>query len=188
MSAKQLYSKEKNGEFKPQSAYYCTKCGVIHREYDFANECCTVRKCECGNDLPRGWSFCSTCSAKKDSDKWHKSPIVEYKGGPVVTQEGIFYADMDDFLDSIDGYQEDEFVHKVELCDVVELKHKVHPTEILSDIEERFCEYMDDAHIDWVGKEAFLKQFQSFLDKQTYARWDPSGKLVKVPKIGVRDE
>lgn len=67
--------------------YRCGTCGVIYADRDFAEKCCSCRKC--GVETSAGLSRCHSCDAKSDADR-----IVRYIAEAVETNDPAQLGDM----------------------------------------------------------------------------------------------
>ena len=164
------------------SIWSCGECGVIHIGKSKAEQCCLLKKCDCGQPIDPYYSKCQPCQSKEWNEK-KANELVEKlaKAQLVENYQGFIFVDG---YGSNDGYfeDEDEFLDACELedpplvvpefafcCRPNHLKdHKIDADGILESLLDGFHE---DA-IDQVDFDELQKLLDGWISDQKLISYD----------------
>jgi len=177
MQLEQIFNKD--GKFLGH--YYCTKCGVIHKDKEGSYFCCE-RVCECGAKCETGWVACKDCrkknEIKREKERFNKAEKILEKDwkGPVFCDGygNEYFSDLDELYDHIEFIQEDDcIIDYVYCCDEEPL---VKDRDILDLVSSLVYEDAPDNLRDVVlnGTAELSKACKKFAeDNKEYKLWNP---------------
>ncbi len=177
----QLFAQAENGEFKGQDIWFCGECRLFSlgsRAKEQAAECCKIRRCECGEELPEYYLKCRSCSSV-ERDK--KMTLVEYKGGPLCDIDGDrYFENMEEVLDHYyhdDADDRPDFVHP---CDELEWKG-LSDHDVDSMLESPLCELFEGAEDRLVDVDGLKMSVRQWSEKQSIKYWQArTGEKVRI--------
>ena len=169
MKSKQLFHEDG----KPSGVWYCGECKAVHRNENFASQCCDRRCSECGKPAPKGWTICDLCRAKQGAAKEqarfeNAEKLTEWKGWVFCEDFGYnggFFESVNELLDFCGDKDETGVGHRVpEYCWACKENQFVKVD--FGDITERMA---DDAYEDWdpgdlKGIPEFTSALAAFVD------------------------
>jgi len=97
----------------------------------------THKKCECGNIMVKGYSYCNDCSTKKAKENFLKLPIGEWDGKSMMCEYNgeRFFSDMDEVIE----YLEDNDILP-EDAEIVLCEKQVFLNEVnFDELNEEYC-------------------------------------------------
>ena len=136
MDGQELYLKDG----RSAGVFYCSKCRIVAREKEQADNCCVPRKCDtCGAEI--GNSYCEPCADNREIEKEKArfeaaEKVTSWDGW--VFSEGLGYQEgfassIDDLLESVET--PDEIPEYIWTCEPTQFV-RVSLDDILQRIEE----------------------------------------------------
>ena len=155
----------------------CGECGTLYGSHNFqepaqerATQCCTVKKCECGKDLPKFWMKCSDC---RNNDSYNKhiasaEEVTDYDDYLYDDQNGKYYTDVEDFLDQTVDEDIEDLPEYLFACTELSFPS----IDVGNILENALSDHHEDACDQVVDEEGLQKLLDNWVKKQTLISYD----------------